>query len=696
MGLMPAIHDAALIHDWGARAAGGDIHDGGDEFQVGRREARVEWFRFSIINLALDFSVHHRHLELDPSAPAHVNRPLEKNASDTYLSNRCRPVRLRYYRHLVTEKGKYSNTQKGKFWAIRIFPLGTIESLKFSTNQHPLPPVQRPKTASPRRLAAEVEAPNLSERPAAHFSNAHVQGQDAGHITYPTRQHRHHHGLAPNSPTSIVVVRQDKDRPGYLRSASSNSLQPRPTVARTSRTPSRDKSTFRQSMVSMAVIDQVLAEVTHVVVRAAGIDQSTVTTSAPAETSTGAATDGTGKKDDNGSSSPLLFFVALGFGVVFTNLWIIVGVKYCFRYNARNRALRMNEEGDPVLLDNMPRPHRRRREKKLMTMDEVNDKFPMMKYKAWVSNRAKEGLPTAGGVSTPPSRANSVRDVDGIVPDFSVKDRDSIDGRPSTGAERSAKTGGESTNTMDLEKPKDLSTLPTEAGQTSSDETTTQTTRPNELKRIASEDTEDEDDHIDAALPPDCLGDPGDTCAICIDTLEDDDDVRGLTCGHAFHAVCVDPWLTSRRACCPLCKADYYTPKPRAPAEAGEGIGPNTPNFSSRNNRVNLPAGLRGVWFGNREPTPAPGQVPSAGYRRSRSARQPNVEPSRNLPYAQESALTETTSGAPRISRLRAVFRNVRGRGAQPMETTGATPDTAAVTPSQLEAQARPAATTTP
>ncbi|KAG7147869.1 hypothetical protein HYQ46_003275 [Verticillium longisporum] len=26
-----------------------------------------------------------------------------------------------------------------------------------------------------------------------------------------------------------------------------------------------------------------------------------------------------------GASSPLLFFVALGFGVVFTNLWIIVG-----------------------------------------------------------------------------------------------------------------------------------------------------------------------------------------------------------------------------------------------------------------------------------------------------------------------------------------------------------------------------------
>ncbi|EEY17664.1 RING-8 protein [Verticillium alfalfae VaMs.102] len=117
-----------------------------------------------------------------------------------------------------------------------------------------------------------------------------------------------------------------------------------------------------------------------------------------------------------GASSPLLFFVALGFGVVFTNLWIIVGVKYCFRYNARNRQMRLNEDGEPITLENMPRPHRRRREKKLMTMEEVNEKFPMMKYKSWVLERAKEGLPTAGGVSAPPSRAGSVRSVQGIVP----------------------------------------------------------------------------------------------------------------------------------------------------------------------------------------------------------------------------------------------------------------------------------------
>ncbi|KAL7666801.1 RING-type domain-containing protein [[Candida] zeylanoides] len=48
------------------------------------------------------------------------------------------------------------------------------------------------------------------------------------------------------------------------------------------------------------------------------------------------------------------------------------------------------------------------------------------------------------------------------------------------------------------------------------------------------------------------------TCAICLEVLEDDSIVRGLVCGHVFHADCLDPWLTKRRACCPMCKRDYY------------------------------------------------------------------------------------------------------------------------------------------
>lgn len=77
-------------------------------------------------------------------------------------------------------------------------------------------------------------------------------------------------------------------------------------------------------------------------------------------------------------------------------------------------------------------------------------------------------------------------------------------------------------------------------------------------------DTDDEDkisNTHDDVVPFDPV-DSDDTCAICIETMDDMDSVRLLTCGHIFHSECIDPWLTVRRACCPLCKADYYVPKP--------------------------------------------------------------------------------------------------------------------------------------
>ncbi|OOF96224.1 hypothetical protein ASPCADRAFT_144468 [Aspergillus carbonarius ITEM 5010] len=308
------------------------------------------------------------------------------------------------------------------------------------------------------------------------------------------------------------------------------------------------------------------------------------------------------------TSSPLLFFVALGFGVVFTNLWIIVGVKYCFRYNQRNRQLRGQETGEPIDLVTMPRTHRRRREKKLMSMDDVNERFPLIKYKAWRSSRENKGLSTTGRVSAPNSRPSSLKS-DSYVLSACLGAPSSMIASPLKGHQRV-----DSTTSNVSVPPEHLDTTPPQSEEKSlgnfepdhavsgvndnADHIAGDQLRNHVLDHTIVEEVGDLDHHIRTAVPADLLTDPGDTCAICLDTIEDEDDIRGLTCGHAFHASCVDPWLTSRRACCPLCKADYYVPKPRV--ENSESL-PSSERPGRRGmTRVTTPSPPQAVFIGGR------------------------------------------------------------------------------------------------
>ncbi|KAL8766928.1 MAG: hypothetical protein Q9209_006409 [Squamulea sp. 1 TL-2023] len=244
----------------------------------------------------------------------------------------------------------------------------------------------------------------------------------------------------------------------------------------------------------------------------------------------------------------------------------------------------------------MPRTHRRRREKKLMTMEEVNDRFPLTKYKAWMATRAEEGLPTAGGVAAPHTPVASLHNLEGATstkldtstshdrgptspssstPQYNEKmEKEAVhtsteqpssqnttnlskDQHANQQTDNAASQPSQSSNTAPLSPPVASSTAPG----------VTQTPAPTR-QEVHEDNDMDDDDQIQIAVPTELLANPGDSCAICIDTLEDDDDIRGLSCGHAFHASCLDPWLTSRRACCPLCKADYYVPKPRTEGDA--------------------------------------------------------------------------------------------------------------------------------
>lgn len=226
-----------------------------------------------------------------------------------------------------------------------------------------------------------------------------------------------------------------------------------------------------------------------------------------------------------------------------------------------------------------------------MTMDEVNARFPLTKYKAWVTSRAEEGLSTAGGVASPQSRPASVRNIDGVV-SKSQDIRNSTDlVRPTTSASSAPPPVPDSPVTIKSLSPDPKSETKEQPSLKENEEPTDISPVPPTPQQVHDDNDMDDDDQIQIAVPTELLANPGDSCAICLDTLEDDDDVRGLTCGHAFHASCLDPWLTSRRACCPLCKADYYVPKPRPEGDAAADAErhPNRRQAVSSANRVDMP-----------------------------------------------------------------------------------------------------------
>ncbi len=359
----------------------------------------------------------------------------------------------------------------------------------------------------------------------------------------------------------------------------------------------------------------------------------------------------------------------------------------------------------------------------MMTMDEVNEKFPMLKYKTWVASRTQQGLPAQGGVSASPSRANSVRSVEGTIPVLPSKESESTPDETtiyatSTAGPEAPKPGHDPKDSTS--SAVDVPPLPApdaEAPAANHVVLPEPYTKPTERSSQDEEDEED-DEHINAALPPELMGTSGDTCAICIDTLEDDDDVRGLACGHAFHAVCVDPWLTSRRACCPLCKADYYTPKPRPPpAESGDAangviaVSLSGHDPRSRPRRMNMPRaphhtflGLRGLSRGaavphqpsspNQTQSPtSPGSRPGflGRFRRGNAASPATQAPTQ----ANLSQVASQTSPQPRSGGvLSGVRSNISGlnpwrRPSSQNDGPVASGATATVTPSDLEAGVR-------
>lgn len=246
-------------------------------------------------------------------------------------------------------------------------------------------------------------------------------------------------------------------------------------------------------------------------------------------------------------------------------------VKYCIVRNRRFSFSAATDENGAVIpyggaydehafdLGILRTPaHRPRRERKLLTQTEIEQRFPVKKYKLWRTEREFAGLPSEGGVaSVVASRAASVRSVrregeaekDGMEGLKAVASTSETVVGTSTDEDPAGKAATVVEETITELHPELECTLTAE---------TYATTRL-ESDKDNSEEEEEDDDGVRAHPNMNTdLPEAGDVCVICLETLEDDHNVRGLTCGHAFHSYCIDPWFTARRACCPLCKTDYY------------------------------------------------------------------------------------------------------------------------------------------
>ncbi|KAB5542754.1 hypothetical protein GE09DRAFT_225616 [Coniochaeta sp. 2T2.1] len=66
-----------------------------------------------------------------------------------------------------------------------------------------------------------------------------------------------------------------------------------------------------------------------------------------------------------------------------------------------------------------------------------------------------------------------------------------------------------------------------------------------------------------------------DVCAVCLELLTGEDEVRRLGCSHVFHTQCIDPWFHRKHFDCPLCKCIYVV-RPTAEAELEPSMSTNT------------------------------------------------------------------------------------------------------------------------
>ncbi|CEP22561.1 unnamed protein product [Cyberlindnera jadinii] len=247
--------------------------------------------------------------------------------------------------------------------------------------------------------------------------------------------------------------------------------------------------------------------------------------------------------------SSIVFFVAVAIGIIIAIVFVFFSLRYYVRtrlgiygnarLTSRNGALVLTNGGLQRLgMYSMNRQQRRRfLKKRRLTQEEVDHLFPLRTYQEWLD----------GG-------AEMDEHARGIAAELKEEDDDLL--------------LDQQQHVTDVSREDTPSAADDTAASTTNDSALGTSQKSANVVAVHSDYNQAEITNPSARIPEIDLGTPtyeihfdSGTCAICIDTFEPDDEVRGLICGHVFHQACLDPWLTKRKACCPMCKRDYYLKK---------------------------------------------------------------------------------------------------------------------------------------
>ncbi|KAF9885839.1 hypothetical protein FE257_012311 [Aspergillus nanangensis] len=214
------------------------------------------------------------------------------------------------------------------------------------------------------------------------------------------------------------------------------------------------------------------------------------------------------EEESSSPVAPLGYLAPLCVAIFFICIWVMVGARH--RY-VRQGGVTPTLDPESLVM------------RGVISRGDVEKQFPLVRYSTWWTNRNTHDA-EAKEIDPRPSST--------VSNDSGKYSADDADGRPVQGE-------GAPASAAKVDDEHAHSTHPARKG---------------EIDRgpYGPETHEEGQDAVSSHAGDSYL------CAICMDGFDEIDQIRPLTCGHIFHPSCVDPWLTKRQACCPLCKMNFF------------------------------------------------------------------------------------------------------------------------------------------